>query len=140
MSHYLRAWSDTGWTDWAATVRSAADLAVANWVWADLRGFHHAGTLPSGPPITGCLWGWAAGQAWVRLRVDIPQGAATRVCGAVLTAGDPGAGDRVAVLAAENVPVFRPRHMRGGGMAYLDGRVVRCLRVVDRPLTFVELV
>ena len=125
---------------WDDTVRTAAARGVTDWMWTDLRGLQHADALPSAVPITGCLWGWAAGHTWVRLRVDVPLGAPAQVCGAVLTTGEAGTGDPVTVLAADEVPVFWPRHLRGDGAAALNGRSVRCLRVIDRPLTFVELV
>ena len=137
--HRLLPWSAAGWTGWDDTVRTAAARGVTDWMWADLRGLQHANTLPAAAPITGCLWGWSAGRTWVRLRVDVPLGGSPKVCGAVLTAGDAATGDQVTVLAADDVPVFRPRHLRGDGAAALDGRMVRCLRIVDRPLTFVEL-
>lgn len=137
--HQLRAWSEAGCTGWDDTVRTAAVSGVTDWMWTDLRGLQHATTLPSAAPITGCLWGWAAGRTWVRLRVDVPLGALPQVYGAVLAAGGSGAGDPVTVLVADDVPVFRPRHLRGSGAAALGGRTVRCLRVIDRPLTFVEL-
>lgn len=136
--HQLSPWSQAGWTGWDDTVRTAAACGVTEWMWTDLRGLQHADSLPPDAPITGCLWGWAAGRSWVRLRVDVPLGGQPQVCGAVLTAGG-GTGDPVTVLTADDVPVFRPRHLRGSGAAVLDGRTVRCLRVVDRPLTFVEL-
>ena len=135
--YYLHAWSDSGWTDWDETVGTAAGSGVTDWLWADLRGLQHQRSLPVDAPITGCMWGWAAGDRWVRLRVDVPLGGAARVCGAVLTTAVTG-GESVTVLPQSDIPVFRPRHLRGAADA-LDGRTVRCLRLVDRPLTFVEL-
>lgn len=135
--HRLHQWSTAGWVDWAETARIARSWALSDWLWADLGGLQHAGELPAQAPITGCLWGWTTGRTWVRLRLDVPIGGVARVCGAVLTAGD-GTGEKVDVVPGDPVPTFRSSHLRGNAGA-LDGRSVRCHRIVDRPLTFVEL-
>ncbi len=137
-NYYLRPWSARPWTDWATTVRVAAGSGATDWVWADLRGLQQVSALPDDAPITGCLWGWSAGESWIRLRFDVPLGGQARVCGAVLSSVDTD-GDKVTVFPPNDIPVFRSRHVRGDGAAALDGRMVRCLRVVDRTLTFVEL-
>lgn len=137
-THYLRTWSTDRWMDWSSTTAAAAALGLSEWLWADLRGLQHADALPDDAPITGCLWGWTGGRTWARLRVDVPLGGAPRVCGAVLDTGVSDSGEGVTVVPADPVPVFRSSHFRGNAAA-LDDRMVRCLRVMDRPLTFVEL-
>lgn len=140
----LTAWLSGGPGEWAATVQRASDLGEMSWLWADLGGLQHAGSLPEAAPITGCIWGWAD-QRWVRLRVDYPIGGAARVYGAMLTA-DPnagaageGAGTRVQVRDTRT-DAFRSSHSRGPGLSALKGHQVRCLSVPARSLTFVELV